>query len=332
MISMSDEARPTKRIRIADSGPMLKQHDEFWFDDGNLVLVAGDTAFRIYRGLLTVQSRIFENVFVSASPSTDELLDGCPVVHLSDSPDDLVHLLRVLLPTSRKIFYLREGQPVIQFEEVFAVARLAHKYGIEDIQSQALSCLQDSGYFSCDLHRFQYPDPTKVSVQPVHAIGAVILARLTDTPSMLPCALYRCCVLGGDLLDGWTRADGMVEHLTQDDLKRCVNARAMLADDGWRAFCLVFDDNRTSTTCARPDECRAGLRWVRATILNGDQMKERPALAALRDWSREISQGRLDHRFCALCEKALQDRNKVGLGIFWTRLPVRFGLAGNGWP
>ncbi len=86
---------------------MLKQHDEFWFDDGNLVLVAGDTAFRIYRGLLTMQSRIFENVFVSGSSCSNELLDGCPVVDLSDSPEDLVHLLRVLLPTSRKMCALR---------------------------------------------------------------------------------------------------------------------------------------------------------------------------------------------------------------------------------
>ena len=100
---MFNEARPTVPIRVADSGPTPKQRSEFWFDDGNLVLVAGDTAFRIYRGLLAVQSRVFENMFVSASSSNDELLDGCPVVQLSDSPEDLVHLFRVLLPTSRKM-------------------------------------------------------------------------------------------------------------------------------------------------------------------------------------------------------------------------------------
>ena len=100
---MSDEARPAKRIRMVDNGPTLEQHGEFWFEDGNLVLVAGETAFRIYRGLLSVQSQVFEDLFASASSSTDELFAGCPVVYLSDSPGDLVHLLRVLLPTSRKM-------------------------------------------------------------------------------------------------------------------------------------------------------------------------------------------------------------------------------------
>ena len=145
---------------------------------------------------------------------------------------------------------------------------------------------------------------------------------------MLPGALYRCCALGGDLLDGWTRADGTVEHLAQDDLKRCVDARAILADDGWRSFCLVFDE-RMSISCARPDECRAGLRWLRATILNCDQLKARPALW---DWSQDICQGKLDHRFCALCERALQNRNQVALHNFWTMLPRRFGLNIEGWP
>ncbi len=30
----------------------LRRHEEFWLDDGTIVLVAQDTAFRVYRGLL----------------------------------------------------------------------------------------------------------------------------------------------------------------------------------------------------------------------------------------------------------------------------------------
>lgn len=232
-------------------------------------------------------------------------------------------MLTCVLPS----FYLTEGQPVIQFEELFAVARLANKYGIDDIQAQALSCLEDSGYFSSDVDHFRRPDPTKVSVQPVHAIGAVILARLTNTPSMLPAALYRCTALGGAVIDGWARADGTTEHLSRADLKCCINARATLAEDGWRVFCLVFDE-RVDASCLRRDECAAGLRWVRGTILNGEQSQEQPAL---RDWTREILRGRLDHRFCRLCENALQGRNQSGMYSFWAKLPGRFGLVIDGW-
>ena len=117
--TMSDpdvpETRPLKRTRLSaddstgsqihPSGPSstssstLRWHPEIWFDDGNIVLVARETAFRIYRRLLAGQSTVFSDMFASSTSSPDETFDGCPVVHLSDSPHDLAHL-RVLLPKS----------------------------------------------------------------------------------------------------------------------------------------------------------------------------------------------------------------------------------------
>ena len=78
----------------------IKPHPEFWFDDGSIVLVAQDTGFRIYRSLLALQSTVFADMLVASTSSADELLEGCPVIPLVDSPHDLAHLLRVLLPTS----------------------------------------------------------------------------------------------------------------------------------------------------------------------------------------------------------------------------------------
>ncbi|KAI1795318.1 hypothetical protein LXA43DRAFT_1178791 [Ganoderma leucocontextum] len=44
-------SRPSKRAR-----PLWEQ---FWFDDGNIILVVQHNGFRIYRGLLAEQSTIF---------------------------------------------------------------------------------------------------------------------------------------------------------------------------------------------------------------------------------------------------------------------------------
>ena len=120
--TMSDaQVRPAKRTRLSDGDPspsqdhplhsssaasssgtlQLERHPEIWFNDGNIVLVARSTAFRIYRGLLASQSDVFSDTFASSTSSPDETFDGCPVVHLSDSPSDLVHLLRVLLPKAQ---------------------------------------------------------------------------------------------------------------------------------------------------------------------------------------------------------------------------------------
>ena len=80
----------------------LQWDDEFRFDDGSIVLVAGNTGFRVYRALLAAQSTVFADMFSSSSPDVDEIVDKCPVVYLSDSPKDLAHFLRVLLPKSRR--------------------------------------------------------------------------------------------------------------------------------------------------------------------------------------------------------------------------------------
>ena len=85
--------------QAASGSSELTKHEEFWFEDGSIVLVANRTAFRIYRGLLATQSTVFEDMFATVtSPMMDETFEGCPVVRLSDSPYDLTHLLRILLP------------------------------------------------------------------------------------------------------------------------------------------------------------------------------------------------------------------------------------------
>ena len=84
-------ARPS-----SSSNNGLAHHEEFWFDDGNIVLLCRETAFRVYRGLLTRHSVIFRDLFSMAQPSTAETMESCPVVHISDPPDDLRYLLRAL--------------------------------------------------------------------------------------------------------------------------------------------------------------------------------------------------------------------------------------------
>ena len=46
---------------ISDFGEpsQLKKDEEFWFDDGTVILHAGDVEFRVYRGLLESHSTVF---------------------------------------------------------------------------------------------------------------------------------------------------------------------------------------------------------------------------------------------------------------------------------
>lgn len=87
-------------------------HDpEFWFPDGNIILVARAVGFRVYQGLLAYHSPVFSDMFslpqhTLPQPSLSQP-DGVPsvtpngeppLVHIADSPEDLRHVLRACMP------------------------------------------------------------------------------------------------------------------------------------------------------------------------------------------------------------------------------------------
>lgn len=76
--------------------------EEFWYSDGSIILVARDVEFRVYKGLLTRHSPVFRDMFflpqLPASVPAECAEPSCPMVHLSDSSEDLRHILRVYMP------------------------------------------------------------------------------------------------------------------------------------------------------------------------------------------------------------------------------------------
>ena len=103
---------PVKRTRLeaeAEEQPVtansnacsLSPDAEFWFDDGNIILAARNVHFKIYRGPLADHSPLFYVMLSLPQPP-----DGgptlqhnpCPVIPLSDSPHDVRHMLRALMP------------------------------------------------------------------------------------------------------------------------------------------------------------------------------------------------------------------------------------------
>ena len=68
----------------------LVKDDEFWFDDGNIILISNNgVAFRVYRGFLARISSVFHDMFAISQPDDAEVMDGCVVVRLQDSSYDL---------------------------------------------------------------------------------------------------------------------------------------------------------------------------------------------------------------------------------------------------
>lgn len=97
---MPDDCRPDKRKRT--SSPSIDENSVIvrstvWYDDGSVVLQAECTQFRVHRTLLCQNSTIFTDMFSIPQPSQEEsLVEGCPLVRLSDSAEEVETILRAL--------------------------------------------------------------------------------------------------------------------------------------------------------------------------------------------------------------------------------------------
>lgn len=72
-----------------DSLDKLHRVQDLWFADGSLIIQAGNSQFRVYHGVLTARSSIFQDMLSLVQPPGSDLVEGCPLIHLHDNPGDV---------------------------------------------------------------------------------------------------------------------------------------------------------------------------------------------------------------------------------------------------
>ncbi|KAL1938143.1 hypothetical protein VTO73DRAFT_11972 [Trametes versicolor] len=214
--------------------PPRKRDAEFWYDDGNIILVARDVEFRVFKGILAEYSPVFKDMCSLPQPRQEASTSGdslCPVVHVSDSPEDLRHVLRVYMPkTDARHTYSPFSLDDPSFNAISATIRLGHKYQISRLVDHSLAYLKN--YYTDDLATWT----TKNGLGPPgftghHAIGVINLARLTGETSLLRTAVLTCCTLDADIIGELARSDGAREHLSMADLGLCFVAKGKLVQE-----------------------------------------------------------------------------------------------------
>ena len=76
--------------------PRICRDDEFWEDDGMVVLVARNVGFRIHNSVLAHHSPVFADMLsIPAGSMEREKYDGVSLVHLHDDAEDVEELFKV---------------------------------------------------------------------------------------------------------------------------------------------------------------------------------------------------------------------------------------------
>lgn len=88
--------------------PSVQPHGELWFDDGNVLLIAETTSFRVHKSILSRHSEFFNDMFRLPQPAyaggdTDVPDAQCPAVHTSESAADLAHFLGAIYNSVRYV-------------------------------------------------------------------------------------------------------------------------------------------------------------------------------------------------------------------------------------
>ena len=80
----------------------FKRIPDLYFTDGNIILEAGTTHFRVYSSVLAARSPVFMDVLSLPKSNEDGeevngQVDGCSVIHLAgDDPDEVASFLRAI--------------------------------------------------------------------------------------------------------------------------------------------------------------------------------------------------------------------------------------------
>ena len=319
--------------------------EEFWFDDGTIILVARDVEFRVYAGILAEVSPVLKDLFAKPDHPArtvsmpGELTIPCRVVQLTDSPEDLRYILRVYMPTLDFrcvhpfvplgcVVLTRSGPSISSwkhpsFHMMSACIRLGLKYQITALSDQVLQRLKSAYPASvAEWDRVNAWIPTGFEAQ--HAIGVVNLARLTGELSMLPAAFLSCLYLGSGVVHGFAREDGTRENLTLDDIGICIRGQATTREASLAGLLRILG------VTPSPD-CKGTCKVALRNALRGleENVSSAMAVDALLHTYRRLLPG--DRKLCSACREILDLQYKTERKAFWRRLPELLGIAVPNW-
>ncbi|KAF9000614.1 hypothetical protein BDQ17DRAFT_1359229 [Cyathus striatus] len=284
---------------------------DIWFDDGNVILEAGGIRFKVYKGTLAANSTVFRDMFEISHPDKN-LVEGCPVVQLYDSPKDLafflkaIHFLGHCKPTCT-----REG-----FPQLVALLRLGTKYQI--LYPASFEKWLERDKFAMNSSKDSFVE---------RAMWVVQLARETQVTSLLPSALYVCTNMPdiNYILDGIFTADGEHIELGWLDKRACIRGREKLSrivrNELFKFATPLADPN---PECRTPELCALG----RMKLAKGMETLYSRAVEA--SWALRlkcpVSWKTYGKDVCDSCMQQAQTQYNSERARIWDLLPEIFDL------
>ncbi|KAF9482969.1 hypothetical protein BDN70DRAFT_828351 [Pholiota conissans] len=306
---MTIDDLPTAEHTHDEAAPV----DDLWFADGNLILKAENSLFRIYSGLLGARSSVFKDMFGFPPPEGgNTMMDGCPIVTVYDSAKDMAYFLKAVFDSS----YFEPPPSPTELPIVEAVLRLSLKYDVQYLRRRALHHL--SSTFPMTLDGWRDRDTFR-TIPPVDntPFAAFRIAREFDLTWLLPAILY--CVSSHPFEKTLDSAPWGNEELAfgWEDKRMAIIGRQK----------LLLMQHRSAVSMAK----LAGTKIEDCTGATCSSTKQRCAdilggwdMAGFLDYFEDHAD--IYEDFCPACNAAFKELCAADSDEMWTKLPELFGL------
>ncbi|KAF9646059.1 hypothetical protein BDM02DRAFT_321441 [Thelephora ganbajun] len=140
-ISTISDLAPTDLGEEIEHGQELTAtcHDTFYFEDGNVEIMCGDTIFRVHSTIVSFSSPNLRDILSQPALLRAPTPEGPPRIAISDSVEDFAVLLKMIYTPG---FPARHEVP--EFTVFASLFRMTTKYGLSDVRDQLIKDLKSA--------------------------------------------------------------------------------------------------------------------------------------------------------------------------------------------
>ncbi|KDR86010.1 hypothetical protein GALMADRAFT_85228 [Galerina marginata CBS 339.88] len=294
----------------------------YWFEDGNVMLQAGKTQFRVHCSILSRHSQVFQDMFSFPQPKNETLFEGCPLVHVTDAPKDWENIFSILYDynasyASTSIFAL----PLLA-----SMLRIGKEYQFDNLQSLALERIRKELPDSLDAWdvKNELEKGSGLIVNSDCEIDIINVLLETGFKTLLPMAYFICVasLTSLHMFEGLPRGDGTISRLSTESIKELMIGREAISTAIMSHEFPWTTSSRSQSAiptpgCRTKPKCESHRSTVLAKLVPGPN----PYQALIFRVESIVSK-----RYCDSCAAEIRKIYQAGRKIIWDQLPSYFGL------
>ncbi|KAF5385862.1 hypothetical protein D9615_002356 [Tricholomella constricta] len=349
-ISPSDVLVAQTSATAPEDGTIAYRRDPiYYFDDGDIIVQAETTLFRVHAGNLVKLGGIFEELLSLPQPTgTDDAgyIDGVPVCPLfGTAPRDVRYLMAYAYGKISPKITTAQIFDSLHWNSAVSLLHLSHMFDLVDVRREVIDAFEV--VFPCKLGlTIAFPALAGIKKQDrglfarVYPLQAINLFQRYSLHAFMPMAYYRAAQLDiTDIVSGVICSDGSRTTIRATDVIKVLQGRELLRRSRRNVLLCYFNDLVKNNDSNEPEppslECldipsrSTGLTCAQYVVKlaldfnsSGYLDTKTDALSILPPKAHDIFKS----NFCSFCFKGAVNQMASGLGRNWDKLPSYFGL------